>query len=215
MPRPFVAAQVHDDAFAFGRDAFEREVELRAAVAAERSEHVAGQALGVHAHEDVVGARHLAPHERQVLGAVEQRFEHVRDEVAVPRRDAGFGDAPHELLAVAAVADQVRDRDEDETVLVGEGLQVGKPLHRAVVVHDLGEDAGREAARHAGEVDRRLGVARALEHAAVPVAQREDVPGPRQVLGARLRVDERRGPSCCGRPRRCRSWCRASRRRTR
>ena len=43
---------------------------------------------------------------------------------------------------------------------------------------------------HAGEVDRRFGVARALEHATVPVAQREDVTGPGQVLGVRLRVDE-------------------------
>ena len=52
-------------------------VELQAAVAAHRAEHVAGEALGVHAHEHVLLARDLAAHERHVLGAVEQRLEHV------------------------------------------------------------------------------------------------------------------------------------------
>ena len=66
----------------------EREVELQAAVAAHRAEHVAGEALGVHADEHVLLARDLAAHERDVLGAVEQRLEHVGGEVAVLRRDA-------------------------------------------------------------------------------------------------------------------------------
>ena len=35
-----------------------------------------------------------------------------------------------------------------------------------------------------GEVDRRLGVAGALEHAALAVPQREDVAGPGEVVGA-------------------------------
>ena len=43
----------------------------------------------------------------------------------------------------------------------------------------------------AGEVDRGLGVAGALEHAALAVAQREDVPGAGEVVGRARRVDER------------------------
>ena len=50
-----------------------RAVELHAAVAAQRAEHVAGEALGVHADEDVLAVADLAPHERDVLRAVEQR----------------------------------------------------------------------------------------------------------------------------------------------
>ena len=73
-----VAAQVHDDAAALARRSAPcARVELHAAVAAHRAEHVAGEALGVHAHEHVLLARDLAAHERHVLDAVEQRLEHV------------------------------------------------------------------------------------------------------------------------------------------
>ena len=99
--------------------------------------------------------------------------------------------AAHELLAVAAVADEVGDRDEHEAVLGGERLELGQALHRAVVVDDLGEHAGRVAAREPGEVDRGLGVAGALQHAAVAVAQREDVAGPGEVGRDGRAVDQR------------------------
>ena len=45
-----------------------RGVELQAAVAAQRAEHVAGEALAVHPHQHVLLARDLAAHERHVLG---------------------------------------------------------------------------------------------------------------------------------------------------
>ena len=76
-PAALVAAQVDDDALALGRDLLERLVELQPAVAAQRPEHVAGQALRVHAHEHVRLPRHLAAHERHVLDPVEQALEHV------------------------------------------------------------------------------------------------------------------------------------------
>ena len=141
----------------------------------------------MHAHEHVVLARDLAAHEREVLGVVEQRREHVRGEVAVLRRDPRLGHAPHELLAVAAEPDEVGDRHEHEAVLGRERLELRAALHRAVVVHDLGEHARRVPAGEPGEVDGRLGVAGALQHAAVAVAQREDVPGPGEVGRRRRR----------------------------
>ena len=152
---PLVAAEVHDDAPALGGDPLERAVELHAAVAAHRAEHVAGEALGVHADEHVVGAGDLAAHEREVLDAVEQALEHVGGEVAVARRDARLRDPADQLLAVTPVADQVGDRDELEAVLGGEPLELGEPRHRAVVVRDLGEHARREAARRAARGRRR------------------------------------------------------------
>ncbi len=133
----------------------------------------------------------VAPHEREVLDAVEQRLEDVRGELAVLRRDARLRHATHELLAVPAVTDEVGDRDQHEAVLLGEALEVGEALHRAVVVDDLRQHARRVATGEPGEVDRRLGVAGTLEHAAVAVAQREDVAGPRQVARVGGGLDQR------------------------
>ena len=68
---PLVAPQVDEDAATLLFDQVERGVQLRAAVAAKRAEHVAGQALRVHADQDVLGARDVAHDERQVLLVVE------------------------------------------------------------------------------------------------------------------------------------------------
>ena len=179
----FVAAQVHDDARALLGDELHRGVELQAAVAAHRTEHVAGEALGVHAHEHVLLARDLALHERHVLGAVEQRLEHEAGEVAVTGRDARLGHPAHQLLGVPSVADEVGDGDELEAVLLGELLEARHARHAAVVVHDFGEHAGGVHAREASEVDRGLGVAGALEHSSIPIPQREDVTGASEVFG--------------------------------
>ena len=61
----------------------------------------------------------------------------------------------------------------------------------AVLVDDLAQHAGRVQPGHAGQVDGGLGVAGPLEHAALAVAQREDVAGPGEVAGPGRRVDER------------------------
>ena len=86
-------------------------VELHAAVAAHRAEDVAGEALAVHAHQHVVLAGDGAPHQGHVLLAVEQRLVDVAGEVAPAGRDAGLGDPADQLLGLAAVPDQVGDRD--------------------------------------------------------------------------------------------------------
>src|ERR1700733_9181753 len=62
-----VATPVDEDTPAFLLDQIERGLQLRAAVAAQRAEDVAGQALGVDPDEDVVGSGHLAHDERRVL----------------------------------------------------------------------------------------------------------------------------------------------------
>ena len=70
-------------------------------------------------------------------------------------------------------------------------LELGQPGHvRLLVVDDLAQHAGRVQAGHAGQVDGGLGVAGPLEHAALAVAQREDVAGPGQVVGAGGGVDQ-------------------------
>ena len=110
-----------------------------------------------------------------MLGVVDGDPVAVRREVAVAGRQPGLGDPLDEVLVAAAVADQVVDRDHREAVLVGELAQLGRALHGAVVVDDLDQDAGRGEPGERGQVDRGLGVAAADQHAALAVAQREDV----------------------------------------
>ncbi len=65
----------------------------------------------------------------------------------------------------------------------GEALELGHARHRAVIVHDFADHAGRLHARHAREIDRRFGVAAARKHAAVDRAQRLQPSGADQIAG--------------------------------
>ena len=94
-----------------------------------------------------------------------------------------------QLLGAAPVGDQVLDRAELEAVLLAELDEVGHARHRAVLLHDLADHAGRRQAREPREVDRALGLARALERAAGARAQREDVAGLHDVARAHAGID--------------------------
>ena len=89
----------------------------------------------------------------------------------------------------APVLDQVGDRDHLQLVRGAVLDQVGHAGHRAVVLHDLADHAGRDHAREPREVDGRLGLARALEHAAAARAEREDVARLDEVARPRGRID--------------------------
>ena len=69
------------------------------------------------------------------------------------------------------------------------GDQVRDARHRAVVLHDLADDAGGVQAGQPREVDSRLGLARPLQHAAAAGSQREDVSRLDEVGAPRRRVD--------------------------
>src|SRR5580704_15815802 len=68
---PFVTAQVDDHALPGLRDALERGMKLRPAVAPLRPEQVARDALGMNANQHVGSTSHVPPHERDVLATVE------------------------------------------------------------------------------------------------------------------------------------------------
>ena len=121
-----VAAQVDEDAPALLLDQVERGLQLRAAVAAQRAEDVAGQALGVDPHQHVLGPGHVAHDEGQVLLVVEHGLVDEGAELAALGRDARLGDEAHQLLVLPAVADEVGDGDEREVVLLGEASR-GRP----------------------------------------------------------------------------------------
>ena len=98
-------------------DAQHRVLELLAAVAAQRVEDVAGEALGVHAHEHVLLARDLAPDHRHVVLVVHERAVADHVEVAELRGQLGLDHALDELVVAAPVGDQVGDRDHLQAVL--------------------------------------------------------------------------------------------------
>ena len=98
-------------------------------------------------------------------------------------------DALDEFLVPAPVLDQVGDRDHLEAVALAVADQVLDPRHRAVLVHDLADDARRREAREPRQVDGCLGLPGALEHAAGAGAQREDVSGLDEVVGGRGGID--------------------------
>ncbi len=85
-------------------------------------------------------------------------------------------------------------------------LEIGQAGHLGLVLgDDLAQHAGRRQPGGAGQVDRRLRVAGPLEHATGPVAQREDVARPVEVVGPGGGVDQGgdgRGPVRGGDPRR-------------
>src|SRR5581483_4525739 len=187
-----VPAEVHDRTEVLLGDLAHRGGELRAAIAAQRSEHVAGQALAVHPHQHILRTLHIAAHERDVLLAVEHRLEHDAVELAELRGDRRLGDPAYELLVLAAVPDETRDRDQQQAVLVGEPLELGRASHvHLLVVDDLAQHTRRVQPREAGEVDGRLGVTGTLEHASFAGFERQDVTGAGEILRTGRGVDER------------------------
>ena len=71
-----------------------------------------------------------------------------------------------------------------------ESRQLGEARHRSVGVGDLADHADRPEPRHDAEVDGRLGLSRADQHAALASAEREDVPRLHEVGRPRRRVRE-------------------------
>ena len=84
-PAPFLA-QVEHDPPRLRAHVGETELELIAAIAAERAERVAGEALRVEAHRDVVGSPHVAADDREVLAIVVVVGEDQHAKVAEARR---------------------------------------------------------------------------------------------------------------------------------
>ncbi len=98
---PLVAAQVEDDAATLGADGAQRLLQLRAAVAAQRAEDVAGQALGVDPDQHVLALRQpsvggqAAGHQDDVLDPVGLAAVADGGEVAVRRGQCGDRGTDH------------------------------------------------------------------------------------------------------------------------
>src|SRR5688500_12322169 len=187
---PFLV-EIHDDAAPFVRDHLHRGVQLPPAIASHGVEHVAREALRVHADENLFPVADVAVDERDVLARV--HVIAVADDAPVLPRHLGgqarFGDAMDEPLVLEPVRHELRDGDEREVVLYREAGEA-IPLHRAaVLVQDLADHAGWIEPREPCKVYRRLRVSDALEDAAVARAKWMHVPRPAKVVAHRGRVD--------------------------
>ena len=114
-PAPLLG-EVEQDPLSLALDHRKGGGELLAAVAAQRVEDVAGEALGVHAHEHVGLPGDVALDERDVVLLVDERA--VADGLELPegRRQAGGDDAFDEPVVAPPVGDQVGDRDHLQPV---------------------------------------------------------------------------------------------------
>ena len=181
--------QIQQDAAAFLGDPLHGRIELGAAVTADRVQSVAGQARRVDADEDVRAVLDIAANERDVRLVIDLILERVDAEIAILGRHLRRGDALDERLRAHPVGDQIGDRDHQQAVPPGEPRQLRHPRHRPIFVHHLADDPGRVQSRDPRDVDRRLGLPRARQHAAGPRAQRKHVPGSEQIGGPRRRID--------------------------
>ena len=175
MPATLVAAEVDHDAGPLVGDLLHRRSELRAAVAASRTEHVAGQALAVDPNEDaaitvlVDTPGDVAVHEGQVLDPVECRLEGV---AAKTPHSVGISTS-----AIRRTNCSVRRRNRIRSAIViisspcsvANSASSGDPGHAGLVdVDDLAQHARRLQPGHPGEVDGGLGVAGPFEDTARP-----------------------------------------------
>jgi hypothetical protein len=96
------------------------------------------------------------------------------------------------VIVTAAIGDQIGNRADFHAVQLGEFHEVGQPRHRAIIVHDLADDAGRIKAGQPRNIDRSFRVTGAHENAALARNQRKHVPGHHDVLWPLGRIDRNR-----------------------
>ena len=150
------------------------------------AQHIGEDVDGMHAHQTGPGVRRIALHQRDML-----RHRHLVDvddaaEVAaIDAVERGLAACRSTMRVVApAIGDQVGDGADLQAVALGEGDQVGR---RAIVPSSFMISQITPAGFRPGqprEIDRRLGVAGAHQHAAVARHQREDVAGRDDVAAA-------------------------------
>ena len=142
-------------------------VQLDAAVAALGAEHVAGEALRVHPHQDVRLPATSPYDQRHVLGAIHVVLVADDPELAELGRQPRLGDPVHQPLGAEPVGDELRDGDEGEVdaaraISCSSGRRAIEPsAFRISQMTPAGMQARQPREVHAG-----LGLPDALQHAA-------------------------------------------------
>ena len=154
------------------------------------AEHVLDHVGAVQPGRHVAAVADIAVDKGVVMHLVERRHIGIAGELADLARDLELGDAGHELFARLAIGDQIGDRNALQRVLLGEGGDLRAAHDRAVVVDQLADRRHRLELGEPAEIDRRLGMARAHQHAAILGDQRKDVARPDEIRAAGIVVGE-------------------------
>ena len=178
----FLAHIDHNSATGFGNLAHGL-MELRATIATAGTEDIAGEAFAVNADENIFLSGHFATNEGEMMLAIDFGTIEVKGEIAVIGWEVHDLDPFDQFFAGAAILDEIGDRADFEAILFGEFQKLRQACHGAVLAHDFANDADWTTPSEFHEVDGRLGVAGALEHASRPRAQGKDMPGLNKVLG--------------------------------
>ena len=134
---------------------------------------------------------HVAEHKRQLFHLVEGRHIGKAPGLADRRLDVELRGLLHQPLAALAVGDEVGHRDDLEAMFAREGEVLRTALHRAVIVDELADHACRMKSSEFHEVDRGFRMARSHQHATRLGDEREDVPGPHEVIRHHVAVGQR------------------------
>ena len=99
-------------------------------------------------------------------------------------------------LRTQTIGDDIRNRDDLHSVLLGYLHQVRHTGHRSILVHDLDQRPTGLQAGHTRQIDHGFGVSRTAQHAPIAGPQREDVSRTSQIGCPRGRIDQRTDRSC-------------------
>src|SRR5436190_6470054 len=155
------------------------------------AEHIGDNILAMKPDGYVLAAVYGAENQRQMVDAVEGR--RISDGAGRPDRrlDRKGGLALDQPLAGLAMGNEVGDGNDGEPVLAREVEYLRATLDGAVVIDELRDDPRRMEACKPGEIDRRLGMARAHEHATRFGDQWKNVSRPHEVACLHIAIGKR------------------------
>ena len=123
-----------------------------------------------------------------------QRIEKAVDfKIAEGSRERGARRFFERIVVALAVAHQVLDADDAKAFALGEGEQFFGAHHLPVFAHNLTAETGGLKTREAAEVNGRLGVATALEHAVRAGKERKEMTGAAKIGGNGILGDQLSG----------------------
>ena len=182
--------QIDHHALAFFLYQLHGAVELLAAVAALRSEDVAGGAAGVHTHKHRLIGSPCSLEDGHMLQSVAFLPEGDDAEMSVFCGQVGFLAFLHERLFLQSVGDDVLDLYQPDSQLLGFFHQLRHSCHRAVGIEDLNERCGGTESCQPGQVDGSLGVSCPAQYAVVLGIQGVDVSRATEGLRSGSRVGQ-------------------------
>src|SRR5438093_12098643 len=119
-------------------------------MAGRRTKHVAGQAVRLNPHQDILDIFDISSDEGDMRLLIENAFENDHSEVVMRRGQRRLADFPDKSLRPQPVADEIGDRDDFQPVQPSKLEQIRDPRHRSVFLHDLADYSGSRYTRPSG-----------------------------------------------------------------